>query len=1098
MLKRITAVVLSVFLMVISINFVFLLQANAKPLYFTAGKRAVTTLNDKKCMEGEVIVKYKSNVSSSEISRIMDMFEADQIKKLAKGKLTLLKLKDSEAVSRFMDYSKKNSLITYASPNYIYKFPKVKFDNKKTKYLGGVQTAGLPDVNDPLIDKQWYHQTINLYDAWEVTKGAGSVKVAVIDSGLDTTHPEFSGQVYDSKDFGQIPYKDDYTEDFVGHGTHVAGIIAAKANNKTGISGTAPEVKLIIADISFDDEEYYGYFTEDAVIDAIYWSADRGARIINMSIGTSVYVENPLLKDAIAYAAGKGVIVVCAAGNDAVDIPVYPSDDENAVSVIAVNSNGKVAGYSNYGIEKDISAPGGINVYTGKRILSTVPMDFPAEYNDSKIQGYDYYEGTSMAAPVVCGVFALLFSEYPELNAAQAKDIIYSTAKDIEEQGGFDIYSGYGLIDAASAMEKAQTLFGKVSDINVAPGAPKIGVDSSAGITFDTDRDGFLTVKITKNGNAIKTLWTDEQKPAGSQSVSWDFTDAAGNELTELGGYCVSVSFKTAFSGGYISNPVTKEFTLDAVEMNIENGARTPDAAIQTKSGFIISADISLKGELKANIFRGDALIRQLSSGVKEPADSPVLLVWDQKDKNGEYVSAGTYTIKIYGRDKYGRETSDTQLPDIEITPDTVDPFLFDKGGDASFTNTGNTSYKRNISVSEPALITAKIKNSSGNTVRVLNMNIPEEDKDYGLLWDCRQENGLFVRQDKYTFEITAKDLIGNPSEEKTFDVNLADATSLSISGYLSDKSVITRVNKLTINYNISEKAKTYIKVYSSSNSLVKNVLNGTIKNKGANTAAWDLKKSSGAYVKTGVYYIRIYGDNGNGKGSNLLQLSVNVTTDNKKPRVQFKSGSSITFKNYGSAVSIGFKVNEDASMAALEIVNSSGKTVCKKSMTDKLKADKYYYFKWNGKNTAGIYQNTGTYYAKIYAKDIAGNKSSTVKKKLRLIDRTKPELIVPNEAFINLATAEPAYIAFSLSEPCRVTAKVYDYYGNYIKSIVSSKTYKNGTHTIKFNGRDRYGKLIPPYLYRLKVKFTARDLSGNYSGNKYTYIDYYYDDDDN
>ena len=196
-------------------------------------------------------------------------------------------------------------------------------------------------------------------------------------------------RVYAAKDFGQIPYVDDYSTDSIGHGTHVAGIIAAKENNGIGMAGVAPECKLIIADIAIEIESL-DLFTEEAVIDAIYWSTQKGARIINMSIGTSAYEENPLLQEAIAYAAGKGVIVVCAAGNSSTDILTYPSDDKNAVSVIAVNSNEKATSYSNFGREKDISAPGGVNVQTGDAILSTVPLD----YKDTTTgAAYEYMEG---------------------------------------------------------------------------------------------------------------------------------------------------------------------------------------------------------------------------------------------------------------------------------------------------------------------------------------------------------------------------------------------------------------------------------------------------------------------------------------------------------------------------------------------------------------------------------------------------------------------------------------------------------------------------------------------------------------------------------
>lgn len=1034
-------------------------------------------------MKGEVIVKYKSGYSEKSIASLLYKFSARKVKTIAKGQYTLLRMKDTATVEKFLKYVKNEPGILYAAPNYAYEFPDTGYKQKisAAKANGSKASAA---ADDPLLANQWFHDTVNLYDAWAVTKGDPSVKVAVIDSGADTEHPDLSGQFYKVRDFSKTPYVDNRTSDTVGHGTHVSGIIAAKANNGIGVAGVAPNVKLLMADISTDDDLLGSFFTEESVTDAIYWSVDQGARVINLSLSTTVYEETPLMKAAIKYADDHGVIVVCAAGNDAAgdDVPEYPSDDPNAVSVISVDSDKDMSYFSNYGASKEISAPGGMSVYTGKGILSTVPRAMKDDTDTG--DAYDYYEGTSMAAPVVSGVFALLFSQFPGLTANQAKDIIFDTAQDDAKHPGKDIYLGYGVIDAKAALAEAAARVGSVTNAAVTPATPVLGVTPGAAISFDTNKDGYVTVKIKKNGDTIKTLCTDAARPAGAASVSWDFTNDNGETVGNIGEYQAEIAFRTtADTDGYITAPVNVSFTLDAPAMNITGGGVSPAAPLeQTHGNFTVSASLDQKGELKAYIYKdGVRLVRTLSSGQKDLSANPIALTWDQKDADGKYVEAGNYTVKVSGVDRYGRESAPVDAGTLQITADTTAPVLSDGGGNAAFTNNGTEPYIRNLALSEPGFYTVKIYRggvSQANLVRTCTLDAVGGGTDT-FAWNGKRDNGLYAASGTYTFVASAKDLIGNTGNTASFAVNVTDATSLAITGSLSASTVKPKVQKLTVNYSISENALVTMKVYDGTGKAVRTLINSKLKQKGANSLKWDLKKSSGSYIPDGIYRVKISGDDGNGKGSNIRELSFTVNSDNKKPSVTIGHVSARTYKNYGTKpLTVGFKVSEKAKSATMEI-SRSGRVVRSYKLLD-LAADKTYSFSWDGKDKSGVYVRSGSYSVKIKAVDLAGNVSRIAGKSVYVRDYTKPVVTVPKSVDYDYYKGGNASISVKLSEPAYVTAKVYDSFGDYVFTLANRKSMKAGNNTLRFNGKTDKAKRIAPYLYPLEVRFTATDANGN------------------
>jgi len=328
----------------------------------------------------------------------------------------------------------------------------------------GAQTAA---PNDPLWSAQWGPRQIHADQAWGASTGAGAV-IAVVDSGVDLSHPDLQGQLVNGATFvgcaangpcGNGDYtsgKDAGEPD--GHGTHVAGIAAAATGNGIGVAGVAPDAKIMPVKVLGEEG---GSFEEIAA--GIRWATDNGADVINMSLGglpglqvleiTGVVRE---ARDAIAYANSKGVAVVVASGNESAPLCASPSFNNGALCVGATDPNELKAWYSNLTVKPDlltISAPGGAGTFFCEDdVVSTVPRGLEGFCG---ADGYDYYAGTSMAAPHVSGVAALLSAL--GLDNTGIYDVLTATARQPVTglRGVYDPAYGYGIVDAAAAVAAA-------------------------------------------------------------------------------------------------------------------------------------------------------------------------------------------------------------------------------------------------------------------------------------------------------------------------------------------------------------------------------------------------------------------------------------------------------------------------------------------------------------------------------------------------------------------------------------------------------------------------------------------------------------------
>ena len=338
--------------------------------------------------------------------------------------------------------------------------------------LAGVMVAsaaarGGITPTDPLAASQWYLQRTRALGAWEVLPPLAPVRIGVIDSGADLGHPDLAGRIVASRSF-----VGGTAQDTRGHGTIVAGVIAAGLDNGIGIAGLAPSAELLVAKVVDGND----LIDVEAEVRAIKWAVERDARVINMSLGgfrdprdPDRDAFSPLEAQAVGWAHGRGVVVVAAVGNNT-DTPPrvwpyasYPAALPHVLGVSALARDGSVPIFSHRDrIYNDIAAP-------GVGILSTFPRARTAEVKDCPEQGYsscapdDFRkgQGTSFAAPQVSAAAAVLLAVRPSLRPEQVTELLTRTAHDVNGATGCagcalqrDALTGWGRLDVNAALRQ--------------------------------------------------------------------------------------------------------------------------------------------------------------------------------------------------------------------------------------------------------------------------------------------------------------------------------------------------------------------------------------------------------------------------------------------------------------------------------------------------------------------------------------------------------------------------------------------------------------------------------------------------------------------
>ncbi len=364
---------------------------------------------------GEIIVKFKPGVSaqsflSNKGISALGLSSKREIK-LSYGKLSVLKVANEKSLTNTIEALKNNPDVVYAEPNFIYTaavMPKEKNVAHKRLEKSPFNDFSAATPDDPSFGQLWGLKNtgsnepngkagvegadVNALKAWDITKGSHNVRIAIIDTGVDYTHPDLKGNVDSEHGYNFVNNTKDAMDDN-GHGTHCAGTIGALHDNKVGVAGVMADVTII--PVKFLDAEGSG--TLEAAVQAIDYATSQNVDLMSNSWGGGGYSQ--ALFDSIQAAANKGIIFTAAAGNSTSNndtTPSYPASYAipNIVSVAALTAQNDLAYFSSYGRNSvHIAAP-------GHNILSTL-----------KGGGYEVMSGTSMATPHVSGVLGLLLAK---------------------------------------------------------------------------------------------------------------------------------------------------------------------------------------------------------------------------------------------------------------------------------------------------------------------------------------------------------------------------------------------------------------------------------------------------------------------------------------------------------------------------------------------------------------------------------------------------------------------------------------------------------------------------------------------------------------
>ncbi|MGZ5372892.1 MAG: S8 family serine peptidase [Aeromicrobium sp.] len=402
--------------------------------------------------------------------------------------------------------------------------------------VGIAQPVHIVASNDTYRSKQWALNTLKAETAWASAVGNG-VTVAVVDTGVQSSHPDLSGKVLSGYD---VVAPGTAATDQNGHGTHVAGIVAAVAGNARGIAGLARGSKILpvrVLDSNGDGD------TAD-LAEGIRWAANHDAKVINVSLESAQ--SDPATQSAVAYAVSKNVVVVAAAGNNGCGLkgsgPSYPASYPNVMGVASTNSDNGASGFSACGPSVDVAAPGGVIIST--TILNSVGLGC------SSTSAYCTLSGTSMASPHAAAAAALAIEEIgPTWTQAGVRSLLASTATDLGSAGRDNTF-GDGLINPVRVLRHINTHF-----VMTLPTANITAGDNvkAAGKILTTDGSAVPNVPVTLSATLDGTRY------------SWPLTTDSTGKFAKDVSLPHNATFTAHFAGNGSNDDTTRATTFAKV-----------------------------------------------------------------------------------------------------------------------------------------------------------------------------------------------------------------------------------------------------------------------------------------------------------------------------------------------------------------------------------------------------------------------------------------------------------------------------------------------------------------------------------------------------
>lgn len=457
----------------------------------------------------------------------------------------LFEVSETADIQEVVEAYRQDPHVSFVQPNYVVE---TKFAPNDPHYRGH-GAWGQP------YDDLWGLKKLELEQAWDITQGEGVI-VAVVDTGVDWRHPDIAVNIWtnpgetlaNGQDDDQNGYLDDSRGwdfangdneplDAFGHGTHVAGIVAAVGDNSRGIVGVAPKARLMAVKV-FSDE---GRATIEWASEGIVYAAANGAEVINVSWGCiSRCPFNPLVEEAVRFAHGLGAVVVVASGNEFGDVKYYsPANMPETIRVGAATETDTRAIFSNGGSLLDVVAPGGgtktpqEQQYAFVNILSLKARECKIELC-GLVVGTDYTRqaGTSMAAPHVSGVAALLLARHPELTNEAVRWVLRRSSDDVAEKG-FDAATGAGRVNARRALgERIDAARAEIT--RPAPGALSEKKSSPLTIVGSAGGEHFTHYRLWYGEGLAPDAWIPLTRGVVARSVingelgKWNIRSLAG------------------------------------------------------------------------------------------------------------------------------------------------------------------------------------------------------------------------------------------------------------------------------------------------------------------------------------------------------------------------------------------------------------------------------------------------------------------------------------------------------------------------------------------------------------------------------------------
>jgi len=552
--------------------------------------------------------------------------------------------------------------VVYAQLNYLYKLswdPNDKFFNASNSWGQGYAD-------------QWGPKIIQADLAWNTARGAGQV-VAVIDTGVDYMHPDLAANILKKTD-GSI-YGYNFSEgtndpfDYMGHGTHCAGIIAAVADNHIGIAGVAPDARIM--PIKVFPNAY-----DSVVSQAIKYAVDNGARVLSNSYGYDApHPSDRVLEDMINYASSKNTVVVFAAGNNTDDVDlISPQNDPQVITVAASDQNDQRLWWSNYGDKIDVSAPGGggPDDYNVLSLLSSCrPEDASTCFADDPtlapyIVGGKYIRlgGTSMAAPHVAALAALVLSNHPKFSNRDVKQLIEYYADDVDTPSGRDVYMGYGRINANNTVLADQVpIFDSFDALEIHNKPNSYGHYSGTISFYGTAYGGDFASYTVEYSDPTQAQWTTISQ--SSTPIKKDGLMATLDTTTLRNGD-YKIRLRVNGASGKVMSEQLRLIVDNNNHMSLQWRQNENMLLEQDEQSSVYFADLNNNGSKEIVNQVGDAISanKKLISQLKFPADW-IAFYWD--------VAFG---------DINGDGNMDIVIPAINLISAQEGIFVFDKNGD--------------------------------------------------------------------------------------------------------------------------------------------------------------------------------------------------------------------------------------------------------------------------------------------------------------------------------------------------------------------------------------------------------------------------------